>query len=160
MAKTNIKGSGVFLFLEKTPDSNSYTRFACADSLSLSINTEETEVTADCDDEEADENTVVFKAFEPGSVDWSGSIGGGVRRIDGADAGTNISSAELVGFQLAGRRILMRYQEGTATGSNRMQGLIFFTQNNLSADRTGQATFAANFRGVGKLEQVQVEAAV
>jgi hypothetical protein len=157
MAISNIKGSQVALYLEKEAGTGEFTRFACADSLSLTINTEEIEVTAECDDVE-DEETVVFKAFENGAIDWSGSIGGGVRRIDGADAAKNISSSELVAFQLAGRKLLLRYTEGTAAGSNRMQGTIFFTQNNPSGGGTDKAQFSANFRGTGKLEQVKVTA--
>lgn len=157
MAKTNIKGRQVALYIEKPAASGTFVRFLCADSVSLSVNTEEIEVTADCEDDE-DENAVVFKDYEPGAVDWSGSISGNVRRIDGSDVAGNVSSEEIMDLQLAGSVLLMRYSVGTAVGAARYQGKIFFSQNTNTADTGSSATFSANFRGKGILTKTLVTA--
>lgn len=156
MAKTNIKGRQVALYLEKPAGSGTFVRYLCADSVGLTVNTEEVEVTADCEDVE-DENAVVFKDFEDGAIDWTGTISGNVRRIDGDDAAINFTAAELLRLQLAGTKLKMRYSLGTAVGADRFDGTIFFTNNSLSAD-TSAATTSASFRGKGVLSPVVVPA--
>lgn len=150
MAKENIKGRNVALYLEKPAGSGTFVRYACADSVSLSVNTEEVEVTADCDDLE-DETSVSFKDYEDGDIDWSGSISGNVRRITGTDAATNLSAEEIMDMQLSGTKLKLRFSLGTTEGAARYDGMIFFTSNQLTGERASAATFSANFRGKGKL---------
>ena len=158
MAKVNIKGRQVALYLEKPAGSGSFVRYLCADTVGLTVNTEEIEVTADCEDVE-DENAVVFKDFEDGAIDWTGTVGGKLRRIDGDDAATNFTAAELMKLQLAGTKLKMRFSLGTAVGADRFEGTIFFTNNNLNAD-SNDATNSATFRGKGMLAAVTVPPAV
>ena len=138
MAKTNLQGRQVALYLEKPANSGQYTRFICADSVSLTVNTEEIEVTADCEDTD-DENAVSARDYEPGASDASGSISGNIRRIDGADAAANLTAEELLDLQLSNSVLLMRFSLGTAVGAARYSGKIFFTQNTLTADRSSAA---------------------
>lgn len=157
MAKTNLKGRQVALYLEKPAASGTYVRFLCADNVSLAVNTEEIEVTADCEDNE-DENAVSFRDYEPGAIDASGSISGNIRRIDGTDAAANLTAEELMDLQLSGAILLMRFSLGTAVGAARYSGRIFFTQNTLTAELASAATFSANFRVKGILTKSLITA--
>ncbi|MGY2133653.1 hypothetical protein ACW9KT_15595 [Hymenobacter sp. HD11105] len=156
MAKTNIKGKDVGIYLEKTAGSGTYTRIRCADDVSVDVNTEEIEVST-CDDSD-EETGVSFKQFEPGAVDWTGAINGAMRQITGADADANISSENLLDMQLGGRKLLLRFTLGTVEGSARYSGRIFFTKNGLSGTTKEIGKFATTFRGDGPLTKSLVPA--
>ena len=151
MAKTNIKGQDVGLFIEKTPGSGTYARIMCVGDVSLDIDTESDE--ASCVD------SGNFKQFIPGQNSWSGSASLTARQLtDDAtaqpaqtDATDGVSLENLIDYQLAGRNILMRFTLGLGVGSARYGGNIFITKSGIKGQLKGVATGSISFQGTGEL---------
>lgn len=151
MAKTPIKGRDVGLYIEKTAGSGTYTRVGCVGDASLDIDTEEDEST--CSD------SVNFKEFEPGMISWAGSASLTARQLtDDAtatpaqtDATDGVSMENLIDYQLAGRKFLMRVTLGDGVGAARYGGTIFITKNGIKGQTKGVATGSLSFRGTGAL---------
>ena len=163
MAISTIKGRDIGLFVEKTAGSNTYQRVGCVGDVSLDLNTEEDEATC-----VASGN---FKEFEPGQMDWSGSASLTARYATDAaavtgppavaaqtDATDNVTLTDLIDYQIAGRRLLMRVTLGVGTGMARYGGIIFITKSGIKGQVKGVANGSISYRGTGPLIKSAVTA--
>ena len=121
MAKTNIKGQDVGLFVEKTAGSGTFVRIKCVGDVSLDIDTDSDEAT--CID------SGNFKEFEAGQISWAGSANLTARQLTDTpavtgppavpaqnDATDGVSLENLIDYQLGSRKLLMRFTLGTGVG--------------------------------------------
>lgn len=154
MAISNIKGRDVALGVEKTAGSGVFTRVGCTVDLGFKITTESDEVTCGA--------STNFKEFEPGlmSIDASGTLN--VRQLTDAaavvgppaipaqtDATDGVSTENMLDYQLAGRKLKLRFTLGTGSGAARYEALFFVTSSDLKAQQKGIATYALSLQGTG-----------
>lgn len=156
MAKNLIKGRDVGLFVEKTAGSGVFARIGCVGDVSLDIDTESDEVSCvDSGD---------WSESDPGIHSFSGSASLTARQLTDApavtgppavpastDATDGVSMENLIDFQIAKRKILMRVTLGLSAGSARYGGLIYITKTGLKGQVKGVATGSISFKGTGPL---------
>lgn len=153
MAKTVVKGKDLGLYVEKTAGSGTYTRIMCVGSVGLTITTESDDV--DCVD------SGDWAESEPGQHSFDGSGDLTVRQLTDdstanpaeTDATDGVSAENLIDYQIAKRKILMRVTLGTGTGAARYGGLIYLTKSDLKGQTKGNATGSFAFKGTGPLSK-------
>lgn len=150
MAKNVIKGRDVAFAVEKSEGSGEFVRVGCIGDIGLSITTESDEVT--CSD------STNFKEFEPGQISFDASGNLTVRQLTNSTSGTvetdatdGVSTENFMDWQLAGRRLKLRFTLGTATGSARYEATFFITKSDLKAQIKGAATYAVSLQGTGPM---------
>ena len=152
MAKETITGYKVGLYVEKEEGSDDYVRVLCANSISLDVTTEA--LPTDCQDVDgADGN---FASSEPGQISWSAGTEMSVRNISGADQATNVSAAELLDYQLAGRKLKIQYQLGKVAGSPVYSGQVWINKNGFSGANKDTVKAAVAMTGTGPLTKSTV----
>ena len=156
MAKTLIKGRDVGFFVEKTAGSGVYARIGCVGDVSLDIDTESDEVSCvDSGD---------WAESEPGIHSFSGSASLTARQLTdtaavtgppavpaSTDATDGVSMENLIDFQIAKRKILMRVTLGLGTGAARYGGVIYLNKTGIKGQVKGVATGSISFTGTGPL---------
>lgn len=152
MAKETITGYKVGLYIEKEDGSGDFTRVLCANSISFDVTTEA--LPTDCqDDDGADGN---FAVSEPGQISWTAGTEMSVRNTTGADADTNVVAAELLDYQLAGRKLQLRYQLGKVAGSPVYSGKVWISKNGFSGANKDTVKASVAFTGTGPLTKSAV----
>lgn len=144
--KETIAGRNVGLYVEKVAGSGQFTRILCANSLNFEVTTESIE--SDCVD------SAEFGESEPGKITWTAGGDMTVRQAtDDAtanpaetDATDNITAENLLDYQLAGRKLQLRYQLGTKAKSPRYAGMCFITKNGFSSDNKSNGKNSVAFQ--------------
>lgn len=151
MAKFVVKGRNVAFMVEKAAGSDTYTRVGCVGDISLTITTESDEVT--CSD------STDFKEFEPGQISFDANANLTLRQLtDDAtatpaqtDATDGVSTENFIDWQLAGRKLKLRFDLGVGSGSARYGALFFITKGDLKAQLKGAATYGVGLQGTGPM---------
>ena len=163
MAKTLIKGRDVGFYVEKVAGSGTYSRVGCVGDVSLDIDTESDEVSCvDSGD---------WAESEPGIHSFSGSASLTARQLTdtaavtgppavpaSTDATDNITLTDLIDYQIAGRKLLMRVTLGVGVGMARYGGTIFITKSGIKGQVKGVANGSISSRGTGPLTKSLVAA--
>jgi len=151
MAKSNVLGRNVAFQVEKTAGSGTYSRVGCVGDIGLSITTESDEVTCS--------ESTDFKEFEPGQISFDASANLTLRRLTDdntanpaqTDATDGVSGENFVDWQLAGRKLRLRFDLGLGTGAARYGATFFITKGDLKAQLKGAATYAVALQGTGPM---------
>lgn len=155
MAKTVVKGKDVGLYVEKTAGSNTFTRIGCVGSVSLTITTEMDEV--DCVD------SGDWKEVVAGQHSFEGSADLTARQLTDetgeTDATDGVSLENLIDYQIAKRKILMRTTLGTGAGAARYGGLVYINKSDIKGANKGNASGSVSLTGTGPLSKTLTPAA-
>jgi hypothetical protein len=151
MAKSNIRGRDVAFAVEKTEGSGTFARVGCIGDIGLKITTESDEVT--CSD------STDFKEFEPGQISFDGNGNLTMRQLtDDAtanpaqtDATDGVSAENFIDWQLAGRKLKLRFTLGKGSKAARYEATFFITSSDLKAQLKGAATYAVGLQGTGAM---------
>ena len=158
MAKTVVKGKDVGLYVEKTAGSGTFTRIGCVGSVSLTITTEMDEV--DCVD------SGDWKEVVAGQHSFEGSADLTARQLtDDAtatpaetDASDGVSLENLIDYQIAKRKILMRVTLGTGVGAARYGGYVYINKSDIKGANKGNASGSVGLTGTGPLNKTLIPA--
>jgi hypothetical protein len=151
MAKTVVKGKDVGLYVEKAPGSGTFTRIQCVGSVGLTITTEMDEV--DCVD------SGDWKEVVAGQHSFEGSADLTARQLTDdtaanpaeTDATDGVSLENLIDYQIAKRKILMRVTLGTGAGAARYGGFVYINKSDIKGANKGNATGSVGLTGTGPL---------
>lgn len=147
MAKDTITGYKVGLYIEKDAGSGDFIRVLCANSISLDVTTEA--LPTDCQDDGGADGA--FAVSEPGQISWTASTEMSVRNTSGVDVDTNVVAAELLDYQLAGRKLKIQYQLGKIVGSPVYSGDVWINKNGFSGANKDTVKASVSFTGTGPL---------
>jgi hypothetical protein len=147
MAKTVVKGKDVGLYVEKAPGSGTFTRIQCVGSVGLTITTEMDEV--DCVD------SGDWKEVVAGQHSFEGSADLTARQLTDenteTDATDGVSLENLIDYQIAKRKILMRTTLGTGAGAARYGGFVYINKSDIKGENKGNASGSVGLTGTGPL---------
>ncbi|GAB3661491.1 hypothetical protein GCM10027594_31330 [Hymenobacter agri] len=155
MAKNVVKGRDVAFQVEKTTGSGDFTRVGCVGDIGLSVSTESDEVT--CSD------STNFKEFEPGQISFDASANLTLRQLTDVPAGNGgtpaaqtdatdgVNGENFLDWQLAQRKMKLRFTLGVGAGAARYEAMFFITKGDLKAQLKGAATYAVALQGTGDM---------